>query len=62
MEMQFHSSCEAIQSIAMDWIASPRNSYVEAPSPKAAGFRDNAGKEVIKSRWSYKGGAVIAED
>lgn len=42
--------------IAMDWIASPRNSYVEALSPKAAGFRDNACKEVIKSRWSYKVG------
>lgn len=41
---------------------SPRNSSVEASSPKAAGFRDNVCKEVTKSRRGYKGGAVMAED
>ena len=49
--------CEA-EGPLMDWIMSPQNPHVEAPTPSVTIFGDRAYKEVIKVKRVYKVGGL----
>lgn len=44
---------------AMDWIASPQNSYVEALIPNVAVFGEKVFTKITKVRQNHQGGALI---
>lgn len=48
-----------ISGLGMDWIMSPQNWYVEALTPKVTIFGSSFFRDVIKTKWGHKGGALI---
>ena len=43
----------------MDWIVSPKNSYVEELTSNMRIFGDGTFKEIIKVKWGHKHEALI---